>query len=117
MTEKVKLYTSLPPHMSRTIVGAEVGMAYLTECLGSWRRAGFDVVSLNGESEIDAVRQRYQVECLRVAGERPSIRDFIAAIRASQALVAGIINADVLLFADPDLLKVVVRTADGMTLI
>jgi hypothetical protein len=107
----------LPPRVSRTIAGAEVGMAYLAECVGSWRRAGFEVVSLNGASEIDAVRQGHQIECLRVAGERPSIQDFISVVRASQARIAGIINADVLLFADPGLLKVVVAKEDGMTLI
>jgi hypothetical protein len=116
MTERVRLYTSLPPEVSRTIAGAEVGAAYLAECVRSWRRAGFDVVSLNGADEIDrVVRQRYELEYQTISGDRPAIDDFLQAIRRSQASVAGIINADVLLMADPELLRIVVDT-HGMTL-
>ena len=53
MTERIKLYTSLPPEVTRIIAGTEVGAAYLAECVRSWRRAGFDVVSVNGAREID----------------------------------------------------------------
>jgi hypothetical protein len=117
MTGRVKLYTSLPPEVSRTIAGAEVGAAYLAQCVRSWRRAGFDVVTLNGACEIDSVvRQGYEVECQRVSHDRPTIDDFLAAVRRSRALVAGIINADVLLIADPELLRIAVA-GDGMTLL
>src|SRR5712672_3855222 len=117
MTERVKLYTSLPPELTRTIAGAEVGMSYLAECVRSWRRAGFDVVSLNGAQEIEAVvRQGYEAECRQISRERPTIDDFLAAIRASQASVAGIINADVLLIADSGLLRTAGDGEDGMTL-
>jgi hypothetical protein len=117
MTEKVKLYTSLPPEASRTIAGAEVGAAYLAECVRSWRRAGFDVVSLNGAREIERIIPRgYEVEYRKISRDRPAIDDFLAAIRNSQASVAGIINADVLLIADPELLRIVLGS-DGMTLI
>jgi hypothetical protein len=118
MTKGVKLYTSLPPAVTRIIAGAEVGSAYLAECVRSWRRAGFDVVSLNGTHEFDeVVRRGYEVDCRKVSRDRPAIDDFLAAIRASQAPVAGIINADVLLVADPCLLKIAVDSADCMTLI
>lgn len=118
MTEKVKLYTSLPPEVTRTIAGAEVGTAYLAECVRSWRRAGFDVVSLNGAQEIEAVvRQGYEAECRQISRDRPMINDFLAAIRASRAPVAGIINADVLLIADPGLLAIAGNGAGSMTLI
>jgi hypothetical protein len=117
MTEKVTLYTSLPPEVSRSIAGAEVGAAYLAECVRSWRRAGFDVVSLNSAQEIERlVRQRYAVEYLQVSRDRPAIDDFLTAISGSQAAVAGILNADVLLMADPSLLAAARDCADGMTL-
>jgi hypothetical protein len=117
MTEKVKLYTSLPPEVTRTIGGAEVGTSYLAECVRSWRRAGFDVVSLNGAREIEVVaRQGYEAEYRQIARDRPSIGDLLAAVRASQAPVAGIINADVLFMADPGLLRIAGNDAVGMTL-
>jgi hypothetical protein len=117
MTERVKLYTSLPPEVTRTIAGVEVGAAYLAECVRSWRRAGFDVVSVNGAREIDHVRRHgYEAEYLQISRERPAIDDFLAAIRSSQTTVAGIINADVFLSIDPELLCIAVAT-DGMTLI
>jgi hypothetical protein len=117
MTEKVKLYTSLPPKITRTIAGAEVGGAYLAECVRSWRRAGFDVVSLNGAHEIDGViREGYEAEFHKISRDRPAIDDFLAAVRGSQASVAGIINADVLLIASPEFLRTAIDT-NGMTLI
>jgi hypothetical protein len=118
MTERVRLYTSLPPAVTRTIAGAEVGASYVAECVRSWRRAGFDVVSLNGAHELDdLVRKGYEAECRQIPGERPAIDDVLAAVRASQASVAGIINADVLLMADPGLLRMAASGTDGMTLI
>src|SRR6202023_67699 len=105
MTAKVKLYTSLPPEITRSIAGTEVGAAYLAECVRSWRRAGFDVISLNSAREIEALAgQGYAAEYLQVSRDRPAIDDFLTAIRGSQAALAGIINADVLLFAEPGLL-------------
>ena len=110
-------FTSLPPELTRIVAGAEVGTSYLAECVRSWRRAGFDVVSLNAQ-EIEAVaRQGYEAECRPISGDRPTIDDFLAAIRASRASVAGIINADVLLVADPALLRIDGGGEDGMTLI
>jgi hypothetical protein len=118
MTEKVKLYTSLPPEVTRNIASTEVGTAYLAECVRSWRRAGFDVISLNSAQEIEVlVGQGYAAEYLPVSRDRPAIDDFLTAIRGSQAAVAGIINADVLLLAEPGLLVAARDSADGMTLI
>jgi hypothetical protein len=115
MGESVKLYTSLPSQLSRILANAEVGSNYLAECVRSWRRAGFDVVSLNGADEIDrVVQQGYEVEYQTVFGARPTIDDFLAAIRKSQASVAGIINADVLLAANPEPLQ---TAADNDSLI
>jgi hypothetical protein len=118
MTAKVKLYTSLPPEITRSIAGTEVGAAYLAECVRSWRRAGFDVISLNSAREIEALAgQGYAAEYLQVSRDRPAIDDFLTAIGGSQAAVAGIINADVLLFAEPGLLAAACDGADRMTLI
>jgi hypothetical protein len=118
MTEKVKLYTSLPPEVSRIVAGTEVGAAYLAECVRSWRRAGFDVISLNNAQEVEVLAgQGYAAEYLQVSRDRPAIDDFLTAIRGSKAAVAGIINADVLLLAEPGLLAAACDGADGMTLI
>jgi hypothetical protein len=119
MPNRIVLHTSLPPKVSRRIDGAEVGQAYLAECVRSWRRAGFDVVSLNSAEEIDVLRGLdYEAEFAQIGGARPSIGDFLNAIRSSGRPVAGIINADIFLSNDAALLDAIAdRSAGGMTMI
>jgi hypothetical protein len=119
MPERIVLHTSLPPKVSRLIDGAEVGQAYLAECVRSWRRAGFDVVSLNNARETEVVRELgYEVEFREIGGNRPSIGDFLNAIQSSGRPVAGIINADIFLSNDAALLAAIAdRSVSGMTMI
>jgi hypothetical protein len=119
MIDKIKLYTSFPPAAMRQLAGIEVGKDYLAECVQSWRRADFDVVSLNNAEEIEAVsRLGLDVELRPISGSRPTIAEFLGTIRASESPVAAIINADVFMANHPDLLNAAAdRGAGGMIML
>jgi len=93
-----RLFTSIrPPASGET--------PYLRECLASWRAAGFDIVAVNGPSEMMALRRlALPVEFSPMSGDgKPRIGDFLSAIRASGERFAGIINADCRIIGYPDL--------------
>lgn len=62
------LFTSVPPHFSRKSPksGKEIGKDYLARCIQSWRRNGFEPVSLNRPDEVDAVRALGLIDCKAV---------------------------------------------------
>jgi hypothetical protein len=98
----------------RQLAGIEVGKDYLAECVQSWRRADFDVVSLNSAEEIEAVsRLDLDVELRRISGSRPTIAEFLGTIRASESPVAAIINADVFMANHSGLLNAVAERGAG----
>jgi hypothetical protein len=108
MTNGITLYTSLAPNAKRLIQGSEVGPAYITECIGSWKRAGFEVVSLNSASEIsELVKLNYDVQYQQISSDRPSIIDFLTTIASSARPVAGIVNSDVFMTRHPGWLGLV----------
>jgi hypothetical protein len=119
MTHKITLYTSLAPKVKRFIGVTELGHAYTAECVHSWRRAGFDVVSLNNANEIERLKPfGYEAAYVEIDRERPAISDFLNVIARAGDPVAGIINADIFLSNDSDLLRSVVdQSAAGMTII
>jgi hypothetical protein len=119
LADKITFYTSLAPKTKRFIGATEVGSAYIGECVQSWRRAGFDVVSLNNASEIELLKSfGYDVDLEEIAGDRPAICDFLRVIARKGCPVAGIINSDIYLSNDTELLRAVVeRSAAGMTMI
>jgi hypothetical protein len=84
--------TSLPPKIERLAGGRKLGAMYQRECIASWRRLGFDVVSLNSRAEIEALLPLgYEVTFKEVAASPPQINDFLAVIKEELAAVAGII--------------------------
>jgi hypothetical protein len=119
MANRIALYTSLAPEVKRFIGVNEVGHAYIGECVRSWRRAGFDVVSLNSPDEIKKLKPfGYETEFEEIPGNRPAISDFLGAITRAGRPVAGIINSDIFLSNHAELLPAVVeRSADGMIMI
>ncbi len=85
----IRLFTSIrPPANGET--------PYLRECLASWRAAGFDVVAVNGPSEMEALRRlTLPVEFSPMSRDgKPRIGVFLLAVRASGERFAGIINSD-----------------------
>ena len=97
----VTLYTSLPARIERRVSGRELGAAYQRECIASWRRRGFDVVSLNSRVEIEVLLPLgYEVRYREVEIGRPRINDFLTVIKEEPAAIAGIINADCIMVAN-----------------
>jgi hypothetical protein len=84
------LFTSIKPP------AAEDDLSYLRRCLNSWRAAGFDPVSVNGPSEIAALRKLdLPVEFSPVPTDgKPSIMAIFSAIFKSDERFVGIINSD-----------------------
>jgi hypothetical protein len=84
------LFTSIKPP------AAEDDLSYLRRCLNSWRAAGFDPVSVNGPSEIAALRKLdLPVEFSPVPTDgKPSIMAIFSTIFKSDERFVGIINSD-----------------------
>jgi glycosyltransferase involved in cell wall biosynthesis len=96
----VTLYTSLPATLSRAANGREIGRVYQKACITSWRRAGFDIISVNAASEIEELRSAgFDIAFLEVERSPPSIGEILDAVRRGTSDVAGIINADCLIIA------------------
>jgi hypothetical protein len=117
--QAVTLYTSLPPRSERLAAGRELGTVYQRECIASWRRLGFDVVSLNARAEIEALLPLgYEVTFKEVASSRPRISDFLAVVKEEPAAVAGIINADCMMVANAAAISLVLQSArQGLVLV
>lgn len=97
--EQIRLFTSIKPP-------ADDGeLAYLRDCLASWRAAGFIAVAVNGPREIASLRKLdLPVEFAAAPADgKPRIGTILSAIRESGAPFAGIINADCRLIAYPGL--------------
>ena len=117
--QAVTLYTSLPLRSERLAAGRELGAVYQRECIASWRRLGFDVVSLNACAEIEALLLLdYEVTFKEVATSPPRIGDFLAVIKEKPAAVAAIINADCMMVANDAAISLVVQSAkQGLVLV
>jgi hypothetical protein len=105
----IQLYTSIRPP-------ADAGaVAYLKECLDSWRAAGFEPVAVNGPMEAETLRQLgLAVELAVMAADRkPRIGDFLSAIRERGCRFAGIINSDCRIIGHPGLAANLQRQLDG----
>jgi hypothetical protein len=108
----ITLYTSLPPKSDRLAAGRGLGTDYQRECIASWRRLGFDVVSLNPRDEIETLLPLgYDVTFKEVASKRPRINDFLAIMKDEPDAVAGIINADCILVANDPIIALVIESA------
>lgn len=55
----MNLYTSIPPKVSRIVDGQEVGHLWTRMCIDSWKRAGYDVVSINSAREAEQISSIY----------------------------------------------------------
>ena len=108
----VTLYTSLPSRVERLAFGRKLGAAYQRECIASWRRRGFDVVSLNSRAEIEVLLPLgYEVRYREVEIGRPRINDFLTVIKEEPAAIAGIINADCIMVANDQTISLVLKSA------
>ena len=71
-------------------------LAYLSDCLDSWRAAGFHPIAVNGPRETETLRKLdLGIEFTPLSSDgRPRIGAIFSAIRDSGARFAGIINSD-----------------------
>jgi hypothetical protein len=107
---QIPLFTSIPPRVKRLIAGGQdVGPAWTRACVASWRRAGYRVVSVNAQCEVDEVRQQYpELEVVGVARDgrartgRPLVfvADMLALMAGCGHRSAAIANADVMCMSD-----------------
>jgi hypothetical protein len=98
----MKLFTSIRPPATPD------ELAYLQQCLGSWRAAGFEPIAVNGSKEIEALRSfdlRIEFMPLAACG-KPRIGAILGAIRSRSPGVrfAGLINSDCRIVGYPGLL-------------
>jgi hypothetical protein len=81
MTPRFPLFTSIGP----PIDAAE--LAYLCDCLNSWRSSGFGPVAVNGPAENEALRQLdLPIEFAPLPADgKPRIGDLLSAVRERSA--------------------------------
>lgn len=93
------LFTSIRPPTDAEDI------SYLTDCLRSWRAAGFDTVTINGPKEIEILRRLHLPISFSVmeADGKPRIGAFFSAIRERSCRFAGIINSDCRIVGYPNL--------------
>jgi hypothetical protein len=93
------LFTSIKPP---TNAGE---LAYLSDCLDSWRAAGFHPIAVNGPRETETLRKLdLGIEFTRLPSDgRPRIGAIFSAIRENGARFAGIINSDCRIVRYPNL--------------
>jgi hypothetical protein len=95
----VCLFTSISPQL------ALEELEYQKSCIASWRAAGFDVVTVNGKTEvvrIEAFKLDAEIVTLGEGG-KPQIADILTCAKQRNSQYAGIINADCAFLPYPDL--------------
>ena len=70
-TTEITLYTSIQPQLKRPVRGRDFGPAWQRACIGSWKAAGFRIVSFNTPAELEALRSLESiVEFQQIAADR-----------------------------------------------
>ncbi|WP_414464233.1 hypothetical protein [Hyphomicrobium sp. DY-1] len=97
------LITSVPPVFSRKDrkTGEELGTRYLASCIDSWRKNGFQPLSINRFDEVDAINRLALIDCLGVSNDEayfpnrfgPSLGAILDTVSSAEAV--GIVNADI----------------------
>jgi hypothetical protein len=79
-------------------------LAYLSDCLDSWRAAGFHPIAVNGPMETETLRKLdLGIEFAPLPSDgKPRIGSIFSAIRESGARFAGIVNSDCRIVRYPD---------------
>jgi len=105
----MKFYTSIPLKISRIVGGREVGLIWTRTCIDSWRKAGYDVVSVNSASEAEQISSIYPdvtVQAVERDGMatvgRPLVylSDLLSVARLDTCSHIAIANADVMFLND-----------------
>jgi hypothetical protein len=113
------IYTSMPPQVSRC-VGGKPFVKYQEAFINSWKDAGFRIVSVNSDKEIDLLKN-YSSDVEFVSNgtydDRSKLSVFFEHIISSREPYAGIVNADCILFNYDDLVSGLLAEALGSVLL
>jgi len=117
---EITLFTSLPTRLKRPVQGRDLGPAWQTACINSWKDAGFRVVSLNNSEEIAALRfYAPTIEFMEIPSDlsRPRLTDFFDAAKSSGSEIVGIINADCMIVPNVELASHLPRLHNSVVII
>jgi hypothetical protein len=109
----LQLFTSIRPPTDAEAI------AYLRDCLNSWRAAGFETIAVNGPVEAAALRKLdLPIEFSVMATDgKPRIGAFLSAIRERACRFAGIINSDCQVVGYPGLVANLQTQLEGRALL
>ncbi|MFZ1330826.1 MAG: hypothetical protein WAR83_01480 [Flavobacteriales bacterium] len=103
-SDRIALFTSIPPKLVRMVEGLDVGEQYQLRCMHSWGELGFPVTSVNPEPEIELLKAKFpDVNTVAVPGaEHPAISRPLVALNdlLDSALAVG---AEVILYVNSDI--------------
>lgn len=115
----MKLITSIPPRFSRKhpLFRFEHGRRYLAKCIQSWRRNGFNPISINRPDEVDAIRAMHLIDVIGVPQDEamipnkygPSLGSIFDTLSWDEP--AAIINADIYMRRGLDLAREIAALA------
>ena len=103
-SEKIALFTSVPPTVVRIVEGVDVGAQYQLDCMRSWIELGFPVTSVNPVLEIATLATKFpELRTLPVpsglhsAVTRPlvALNDLLDSALDTDAEVIVFVNADI----------------------
>jgi len=103
-SDKIALFTSVPPNLVRMVDGVDVGAQYQLDCMRSWDALGFPVTSLNPILELHLLATRFpNLRTVAVpraqhpAITRPlvALNDLLDRVLDDDAEVIVLVNADI----------------------
>src|SRR5690348_3754795 len=116
------LITSIPPRLSRLVSGEEIGPSYQRNCVESWKRAGFEPISVNSTAE-DQIEGTRTVAVSRDAfalTARPLVY-FADLLAVASAEACGgpfaLVNADILFPPGSDLVAETMGLQPGQAIL
>jgi len=109
---KATIFTSLPPRTVRIVGAVDYGLVYQHACLASWIAAGFEIRSINPQTEIDELQELgFPVKYISSESARPLINELMKAASTADTDIVAIINADCLMLNFPELILNAVSSA------
>jgi hypothetical protein len=123
----IPLFTSIPPRFSRkNEAGVDIGPAYLSRCIESWRECNFEPISVNSHAEeMHPLADQLGIRCVRVSRDarelcgKPLVylTDLIAATCTLADGPVVITNSDILLDVPDDTYERIAAIRPGECLV
>ncbi|MCB0763444.1 MAG: hypothetical protein KDB84_01980 [Flavobacteriales bacterium] len=124
-TNEITVLTSVPPHMSRSVAGLEVGEDHQRNCIASWGALSTRVISINPEAEADRVGHMFPdlrvvsvPDTTDAALSRPLLRfNDLLEVAASHSEVIAILNADILIRDGEQVARTLAQVGPGRAVV